>query len=444
MVAVLALVAGIFAVVNLTAGGQSGAASPEDATRSFFDAASDEDLVGMLEMLDPAERDVMLDLVRQLESELSRLGITENMDLRNVPGFDLEIEGLQVSTTELGPGVTEVALTGGAVAYKTEPESVPIGDVLRDLIEADGGEVDIREDGGQTRIEEESEEAFLVATESNGRWHLSLAFTIAEYARRDAGLRLPDFNGGVTPQGAASAEDAVRQLVDAAAALDVGRTIALLPPDQMRALQVYAPLFLDDARQSAADLRAEEGFEMQIEGLELDTSSVQGGTRVVPTAATVTVTTYDGTSTFSWADSCIEVSGYLAEDFEEDFGDTTACFDDVVDDMGSELSDDAEEELRELFSLFEEFQPGVVVVERDGGFYVDPLRTYSDVMFQMFEDVERADLEEGGILYRLFAGELTLLDEWDSWEAEDCWGDYEEDPYGDYDDYDDDYLYEDC
>jgi hypothetical protein len=418
LVTVLAVLAGSFAVVNLRAGGQTGAASPDEAAEKFFDALSGEDLIGVLEMLDPAERDVMLPFVQRLESDLSRLGITTDMSLDDVPGFDLEVEGLEVSSTSLTPGMAEITITGGVLRSRTEPGSVPIGEVLRDLIEANGGEVDIPATEDQAQLDEDAE-FFFVATETDERWHLSLFFTIAEYARRDAGYALPDLGAGVAPQGAASPEDAVRQFIDAAAAMDLEGMIALLPPDQMRALHVYSPLFLEDAQTDIEEFRAEEGLNITVDGLEFDTSSVQGGTRVVPTAGSVTVDDYESQTTVSYRDGCVEVSGDEAADFEDEFGTTRVCPDDIGD-LG-DLSEEEEADLREIGELFADFEPGVVVVERDGAFYVDPLGSFTDLVFQMFQGVEREDLEEGGILYRLFTGDLF------------GWDDYE-----DYDDYESD------
>lgn len=408
LVAVFVLITAGFAAVNLSASGTTGAASPEDAIQQFFDAVGNEDAIGVLEVLDPAERDVMRPFVTRLKDELTRLGITDDVDLEDVPGFDLEVEGLEVTSQELTPGMAQINITGGVFRYQTIPDAIPIGDVLRDLIEANDGDATIEQTHGDESMS--GEDVFLVATETDGRWHLSLFFTIAEYARQDMGEPVPDLNGGVSPQGAATAEDAVREFAEAAAALDLERMIAMLAPDEMRALQVYAPLFLDDAQADIEEYRAEEGFEATVEEMEFETSDVDGGTRVVPTAATFSFETYEGEMSLSYGDGCVEVSGDLAEDFVEDIGDTRVCTDDL-DSIETDLDEEDAEALRELGELFTDFQPGVVVVQRDGAFYVDPLRTFDDLTFQVLAGVERADLEEGGILYRLFTGELFGWDD---------------------------------
>jgi hypothetical protein len=365
---------------------------------------------------------VLVPFVRRLASELDRLGLTDGVNPQDVGGIDLEIDGLEVAAQRLGPGVSEVAITDGVISFATDPDAVPVGDVLRDIVEANGGEIDIPRQQDQSPLAED-DGVFLVTTESGGRWHLSLGFTIAEYARRDAGYELPDLAGGVTPQGAASPEEAVRELVDAATALDVERMISLLPPDEMHALQVYAPLFLEDVQDDADDFRVEEDFDVTVDSLELDTTSIDGGTRVVPTAGSMTLHGEDGDSTISYADGCVEVSGVAAEDFENDFGESRVCTADF-EPSGSGLSDEDQADLEALGALFEGFEPGIIVVERGGDYYVDPLRTVGDLGFQVFAGIEREDLEEGGILYRLFTGDLfdsgLVYDDYTDFTGDEC------------------------
>jgi hypothetical protein len=418
MVAILAMAAGAFAVVNLTSGGRSGAASPEGAMTGFFDALSDEDVVGMAAMVDPAEREALLPFVEDLESNMSRLAITTDIDLGDVDGLDLEVQGLQVVQQELAPGIVQVNITGGVVTWATEPDRVPIGDALRDIIEANTGEpVTVDATADQESINGGGDPLFLIATETDGRWHLSLAFTIAEYARRDAGMPLPPEGSGVTPQGAESPEAAVQSFVDAVGALDLERMISLLPPDEMRALQRYAPLFMEDAQEEMDEFADDEGFSLTTDGLSFDTTSVDGGTRVVPTAGTITMETDEGGFSFSVADGCVEMTGELGEDFSDEYGDAHVCTGDL-EEIDSDLSDEEREALGDLGAIFGEMEPGVVVVERSGGWYVDPLRSVGDLTMQVFAGIAPEDLTEGGVLYRLFTGDVFETDD-DSYDDDD-------------------------
>lgn len=429
IVAVLAALASGFAVVNIATGGESGAASPEAAVEDFFGAIGDQDAIGVLEKLDPGERDLMMPFVKDLESDLSRLGLTEDMDLSNVPGVELEVTGLEVEAEELEPGLSQVNVTAGEISYETLPDDVPIGNVLNDLIEANDGEVDIRAESDSADLAEDPEEPiFLMATESGGRWHVSLGFTIAEYARQSdyEPQPRPALADAIEPDGADSPEEAVQNFAAAASEVDMERMISLLPPDSMRALQVYAPMFLEDAQRDVDESIAEEGLELDIQVNEMDTSDVDVGTRVVPTNISVSYSTdEDGESTMTYDGDCLEVEGEMADEFNEDMGDSKVCWEDVSESIETDLSDEEQAELEELTALFEDFEPGIVVVEVDGQHYIDPLRTFGDVFVQVLAGVDRSDLEEGGILYRLFTGELALF--------EDFW----EDDYG-YDSFSDD------
>jgi hypothetical protein len=456
VVSVLALVAAGFAVVNLQAGGQAGAESPEAAVEEMFGAIADEDAIGVMEEMVPAERDVLRSWFEDLESNLSELGILDDVDLGDVGGVDLEVEGsgggadvevdgLQTSSEEVMPGVSRVTITGGRLSFETVPDAVPVGDVLEGLIEANGGEVDIRRSSDEVDFAEEAEDeyadpVFLVANEVDGRWYLSLSYTIAEYARLDSCEDVPAEGSGVAPQGAASAEEAASEFLTAAADLDVERVISLLPPDSMGALQQYAPLFLDDAEEEVEEMIDDEGYEASVDGLEFDTAGVDGGTRVVPTAGTGTFTTDDGDVTVSIEDRCIEATGDVGDDMEDELGTSVVCQDDLAEGLGDELTEEEQAELEELGALFTDYEAGLVVVERDGAYYVDPLRTFSDLTLQLFDGVDRADLEEGGILYRVFTGESVLFeDDYDDYDDED----YDEDEDYDDEDYDDEDYEED-
>jgi hypothetical protein len=416
VVSVLAVVAAGFAVVNLRSADRAGASSPEAALDELVGAIGDEDLIGVLQEMAPAERDVMVSWFEGLESNLSELGVIEDVDLGGVSGFDLEVEGLESRVEEVMPGVSRVYVTGGELRAATEPDSVPVGEVLEDLIEANGGEVDIDQVSDEVDLGEVAEETvegggeplFMAAVEQDGRWYLSLSYTIAEYARLDADLDPPDPADGVQPQGAASAEEAAREFLTASADLDIERMISLLPPDEMGALQAYAPLFLDDAQEEIEEMRAEDGFEASLEGLEVDTRGVEGGTRVIPRAGTLQFTTDEGDVTVSIEDGCVEATGEVGDDLDDSYGTAVVCLDDLGEEIESELTDEERADLEELGALFRDFQPGLVVVEQDGQHFVSPLRTFSDLTLQVFDGVERADLEEGGILYRLFTGESVL------------------------------------
>src|SRR5205823_347014 len=113
-----------------------------------------------------------------------------------------------------------------------------------------------------------------------GRWYVSLWYTVAETVRRHANAAVPAFGQGVGARGAATPEEAVRQLVDAGVRLDVRRAVELTPPDEAAALHDYAPLFVGKADESARRMRT-EGTAITVKAL--DVHATTHGDRAVAT-----------------------------------------------------------------------------------------------------------------------------------------------------------------
>ena len=91
---------------------------------------------------------------------------------------------------------------------------------------------------------------------SDGKWYVSIAYSIAEAMRKDAGAPLPNFGNGVAAKGEPSAKWRGRsRACRAALALDVERLVGLVSPGEGRALRDYAPLFLADAKAAADEAR---------------------------------------------------------------------------------------------------------------------------------------------------------------------------------------------
>ncbi|HEX2576171.1 MAG TPA: hypothetical protein VHK88_07460, partial [Aquihabitans sp.] len=103
----LAVVAGGFGIVALSAG--DGADSPEAAVEAMFDAIDQEDVIGVLEALDPTERDILRPAIEETGEEAKRVELASpDLDLREVQGFDLSVVGLTFTTEPLGDGIVAV------------------------------------------------------------------------------------------------------------------------------------------------------------------------------------------------------------------------------------------------------------------------------------------------------------------------------------------------
>ncbi len=380
--------AGAFALTQL--GGSDGAGSPEAAVEAMFAAVGDEDLLGVLEALTPGERRALRPTVEDLADELERLEILgDGVALDGIDGIDIVVGDLALDTEPLGDGFAAVAVTSGSIAFESVPDDLPIGDNLRGLIEEGGAEI------GRDEISDEGDlgeaDVELVAVEADGAWHVSVFYSLAEAARRDAGLDRPDFGAGIEPVGADSAEDAVEGLLRSAVDLALEAVIAGLAPDEARALQDYAPLFLPDAEAGAADLR-ESGVEIVLDDLDLGTQSAgDGATRVTLDAFRLLVTMPD--------------EGELAIDFDGECARVSIDGDDAVDVFGS----DGEEVCiggtgAGVLGSLTGATAGIVTVEDDGAHYVSPTRTAFDGVLGFIAGLEPEDLEDPEEILELVFG----------------------------------------
>lgn len=419
--AAVVVVGGIgFALTSL--GGSGGAASPEAAVEQLFGALDQEDIIGMAESLRPAERDVLQGPIEDAVGELERLDLLADVDLRGLQGIDIEIDGYQLQATELTDTVVRVDVSGGTVTGSATPDQLPLGQTLRDILEEDLG-VEIP-------VETESEtddlgEFALVAVQDDRGWYVSPGYSIAEAARGDEPL--PPF-GTVAPVGGSTPEEAVRGLVDAATDLDARAAIGALDPEEMGALYDYAPLFLDDAEQAAAEVRAESGFEATVDGLEMHDEDGPGNTRRVVLDAFHLTASADGDSLdLSFDGDCFTfeaVSTYEYWTYDEDFGQESSEVETDTErgswcrDTGLQLDED-DIEGDELYDEgytsfgFPETDVGfpeiaLLTVQRDGVWYVTPTRSILDLGVTALRGVEPDDISNLREWFRDFWGPMDF------------------------------------
>lgn len=435
LAALAVLVTGSVVVAQL--GDEDGAASPEAAVEHLFSALEHEDAIGVLESLPPSERVVVGEPLRGLVGELQRLDVLADFDLHTVPGIDIEVDGLELDATELGEGVTVVRITGGTITGAAVPAELPVGDLIEDVA---GDDLDLPDDEERDTAELADADLELVAVEEGGRWHVSLFYTLAEAARGDAPL--PHFGDGIVPVGADTPEGAVEGLVDAAVELDAEAAIAMLPPDEMRVLYDYGPLFVDDADEAADEVR-EDGWEMTVDRLDLHAEgdgaerivvldgfdvSMEGGGDSLHATFDGECTTLEGrgmglASLDGAEEKFVAVGEAVEADGPPEEGDDLFVPVDELDDLdgGGYDDDEYDDDALEVLEMcadgtmtidgedadlgpfggagglgvmgLGQVSPRVTVVEVDGRWYVSPLRSAFDPLLGWLESVERSDLE---------------------------------------------------
>ena len=387
------LVAGgtAFAVTQL---GGSGPASPEAAVDELLAAASDEDVLGMLAALDPYERDAMVEPITRLFEELERLEVVEGLDLRAISGLDISFEDVTYRVEPVRDGLARVHLTGGTVTTGVVAEELPIGDFVADTLER--FDVDISDVSESDTSPVVDDDVFIVARESADGWRVSIGYTIAEYARLDAGL-LVDGLTPVTPIGADSPEEAVRGLAEAAAALDVEGVIARLSPRELGPLQEYAGLFLADVQAAVDD--ADDDVEIELRDLALDPRGSGDRATVLVSGFDLSVTSDGSTLDVQFEDGCVTLTGDLEPYGDEMFpgmGDGPLCPDDVgamYSEMFTDLDLEGIEEQLEVLQTIGQPEVGITTVRVDGRWYVAPVSMGFDALVALLEVIERSHLD---------------------------------------------------
>jgi hypothetical protein len=405
-VAVGVILAGAtFALANFGSGG--GSSSPEAAVDDLLHAVSGEDVIGTLETLRPAERDALRGPLEDAVGELERLELLADVDLDSLQGVDVEIEGYQLLTTELTPDIVAVTVSGGTVSGASTPTELPIGDTMRAILEEDL-EVELPE--GTEQDSGDLGEFQLVATREGGGWYVSPGYSVAEWARQQSGEALPPFDGRVAPVGGESPEAALRQLVTAAADLDAEGVITQLDPAEMAAVYDYAPLFLDDADQAAAEAREDTTFEIDLS--ELRTEDGPDGTRRVfleGFSGRMVERSADfgtRTQTFSYDGTCIRwEETWELEEHALDLGDALGGEFDFGDQLAEPESGEWCE--GEEFVVEDEYgesvelpawdaglsEVSVITVERDGRWFVAPGRSVLELIPAALRGVDESDIE---------------------------------------------------
>lgn len=400
-----ALLVGGGGYLAINAGASDGGAdSPEAAVEGVFDALADEDLIGAATYVEPLERETMVEAGFDVVEELVRLDVfSDELDLASVPGFDFEFADLEVTATEVRPGLAHVFLTGGEAFASIDGSQFPLGSLITDRVDADTFSIQ-ESTSGPIRATETP----IVAVERDGRWYLSLWYSVAENARMALDQPIPEPAGVPVPVGGATPEEAIEAMVAATFELDLATMIGMLDPEEAAALYDYAPLFLDDAQQAVDDLLAEadeagwqwESPELQlraetdgslstvhVDWLSFTAGGPEGSVDVMYTAdeTQVDIDVDDTSVVILIEGDCVTITVDEGDGPETE----TACADDLVEEAGLEaLTTGAFADLRTAAV------PGMVVREVDGRWYVSPLRTGSAAVLGVLRTIEPDGLAE--------------------------------------------------
>jgi hypothetical protein len=239
VVAVVAAGAAAFGISTL--GASDGADSPEAAVDAFLAAVDDEDVIGVLEAVDPVERVRLQRAIEGSITETDRGEITADVDLRDVSGAEMEVDGVEHDSEMFTDDLAAVDLTAGRVDAGASIADLPFGRTVTEVLGADPS------DPGTAEIDLAGLRVMTV--QRDGSWYVSPSYTGAEAIRRAADPEppLPAFGTFAGPAGADSPEDAVRALAEAIDDVDIDAMVATTSPTLAPVLHDYAPVLVDAA-----------------------------------------------------------------------------------------------------------------------------------------------------------------------------------------------------
>uniref|UniRef100_UPI003F82D957 hypothetical protein n=1 Tax=Actinosynnema sp. TaxID=1872144 RepID=UPI003F82D957 len=272
---VVALVAGVLAGALLVGqAGRSGTSAPGgdgpgEVVAGFLGALARNDLGAAWAAMAPAEAAVVADHGRALVAEGSRVGLVGAPP--SVRGAGVVVGGTRRITERL-------AVTGVVGGWLTASSAA--GDVVTGRLASALGAVP--SPGGRDWTVDfgaRGAGAVEIATvEVGGRWYASVLHTAVHAALRGNGLDWP--RRGIEPSAESSPGAAVRRFTGALLAGDLTTVIALLPPDEMAAVQAAGPALVD--------LAGPVPGVVGVRDVEVDVAETAEGARAVVRALTLT------------------------------------------------------------------------------------------------------------------------------------------------------------
>jgi hypothetical protein len=248
----------------LAAGNNGGAATPEEAVTTFVSAIDHSDVLGMIDVTLPEEVGVLRDAIDSTTSDAKRLQLLGNdFDASGIKGLGMSFNDLKLDTNYLDGNLATVTATGGSFTLSFDPKTFPFGSKVRELLTDAQASRHAKDLSTAT-----DPPALLMTVQRDGRWYVSLEYTVAEYVRRSAGWDLPD---AVTraPIGFDSPDAAANAFYDRLAALDLRGALDTFAPGE-DAMAWLAQSWIADAEAAITRGRA-AGWTVGLSGLTYET-----------------------------------------------------------------------------------------------------------------------------------------------------------------------------
>lgn len=414
-VAAVAMIGG-GAVIAFDAGSaEGGADSPEDAFEQALAAVEAGDLVGLAEVIEPGERNTLFEAGFAFLDEMVRLDVlASEFDASAVDGYDLSLAGAELTVERPRDDLARIYVGSGVLDSGFDVAAMPLGSRLLDVLDADQRVAVDRRLGSF-----DGADSPFVAVRRDGRWYLSVWYTIAENARIDAGMPLPDLLDRPAPIGADTPEDAATRFFEEAARLDIVRMIGMLDPEEAAALYDYSPLFLEGvsaAANAALEAAEADGWSWEFEALDFRSETDGDLATVFLERMTFTATGADGSASVSLADG--ELAGQLTttDDFWGEqttwtLSTTGGCLEITVAGGGQseQLNSCDDPGVVAGSAALQLHDVGLVARRVDGRWFLSPMRTALDGLIAAVEQLDSAEIAEA--LSKAFFVPSMVLDD---------------------------------
>jgi hypothetical protein len=269
--------AGTLAFVVSGRNAVAGAASPDAAVTGLVTALRNEDILGAIDLLDPAEVAAIRPALDRARDTAEQVGvISDELSLDKLQGLDIEVTDLQLSTEELAPDLAVVTPTSGSLAATFDPAAFPLGADMAAAMGSDLQPVDAAAELGNDLTE------LHIATVRRGdRWYVSLQYSVAEQLRTDSDKPFPA-EPPVVPVGADTPELAAEAFYGNLVRNDAAGLATSFAPGEGDVWLRYAALWVP-ALQGVFDESFGAGG-ATLSGLELEVDRSGSRVRVTPTA----------------------------------------------------------------------------------------------------------------------------------------------------------------
>ena len=337
----------------------------------MIEAFDNEDFLTIGESLVPNEREAAYEPTLDLLLELERLDVVEDGTSEDgVSGLDITVTGVEPRIEPVTESISWVTLDTGTITTVTTPSELPAGDLLKDDVVDKPVET-------ETTILSEDPINFAVV-EYEGDWYVSIYYSIAEAARRDAGKSIPNPAAAPQPVGSDSPEALMEDLIQQTSDLHAQGILTLMDPEEFEAAYEYSSLYLPEAQAEFEELRVEaveEQLTWTVDRVAAKTVERNGDTVVIVTEIAMTYVSKGQSGTATWDGQCFRA--------EFDGESRSSCRQDAIDEMGAD--DPASPLIRAEY--------GLRVVERDGRWYVAGYPSLAGGYLDGLESLTPAQLE---------------------------------------------------